>query len=164
MPRRPPPTSLRLIDGPLPSRSVPRHTMPSVPAPVFQPAVGGPLPREREKPHTSSNYDAPVLAVITTVPTALSLPSSSSAGISPVSGADSEHHDLRHSRSSSSLSSANSSASPSPSFRAMSPAPAKDGRSLRGPWDHSSSISFHVNVDTLLAAPAPAAVHIAVGR
>ncbi|KAF8983280.1 hypothetical protein BDQ17DRAFT_1378194, partial [Cyathus striatus] len=37
MPRRPPPTSLRLVHGPVPSRSTPKHTLPSVPRPAFHP-------------------------------------------------------------------------------------------------------------------------------
>ncbi|KAF8894439.1 hypothetical protein BD779DRAFT_838153 [Infundibulicybe gibba] len=37
MPRRAPPTSLRLVSGPIPPRSGPRHTLPSVPLPAFHP-------------------------------------------------------------------------------------------------------------------------------
>jgi hypothetical protein len=37
MPRRPPPTSLRLVQGPLPSRAEPKHTLPSFPRPVVVP-------------------------------------------------------------------------------------------------------------------------------
>ncbi|KAG6379237.1 hypothetical protein JVT61DRAFT_11685 [Boletus reticuloceps] len=37
MRRRGPPSSLRLFQGPLPLRSHPKHTLPSVPRPVFQP-------------------------------------------------------------------------------------------------------------------------------
>ncbi|KAI9568948.1 hypothetical protein HD554DRAFT_632246 [Boletus coccyginus] len=44
MPRRAPPSSLRLFEGPLPPRSQPRHTLPSVPRPVFHPTAF--LPRE----------------------------------------------------------------------------------------------------------------------
>ncbi|PAV24370.1 hypothetical protein PNOK_0143800 [Pyrrhoderma noxium] len=35
MPRRPPPTSLRLVKGPLPARGHAKHTLPSVPRPVL---------------------------------------------------------------------------------------------------------------------------------
>lgn len=48
--RRPPPTSLRLVDGPLPARSRPKHTLPSLPRPTFHPKVTpmpGPKPRRR---------------------------------------------------------------------------------------------------------------------
>ena len=37
MPRRPPPTALRLISGPTPARSAPKHVLPSVPQPIFHP-------------------------------------------------------------------------------------------------------------------------------
>lgn len=35
--RRPPPSALRLVTGPAPPRSAPKHTMPSVPRPAFHP-------------------------------------------------------------------------------------------------------------------------------
>ncbi|KAI6036887.1 hypothetical protein BKA83DRAFT_684368 [Pisolithus microcarpus] len=37
MPRRPPPSALRLFQGPLPPRSEPKHRLPSVPSPTFYP-------------------------------------------------------------------------------------------------------------------------------
>ena len=37
MPRRPPPTSLKLRHGPLPARGEPKHTLPSLPHPIFCP-------------------------------------------------------------------------------------------------------------------------------
>ncbi len=48
--RRPPPSSLRLVGGPLPARSRPKHTLPSLPRPTFHPKVTpmpGPKPRRR---------------------------------------------------------------------------------------------------------------------
>lgn len=53
MRRRGPPTSLRLFQGPLPPRSQPKHTLPSVPRPVFQlegslPWGPSPAPRTRQ--------------------------------------------------------------------------------------------------------------------
>ncbi|KAK0210426.1 hypothetical protein DFS33DRAFT_1293105 [Desarmillaria ectypa] len=47
MPRRPPPTALRLVPGPAPPRNAPKHTLPAVPRPTFYPphSVGrGPSP------------------------------------------------------------------------------------------------------------------------
>ncbi|EIN07669.1 hypothetical protein PUNSTDRAFT_126649 [Punctularia strigosozonata HHB-11173 SS5] len=143
MPRRPPPTSLRLVAGPLPPRSKPRHTLPSLPMPAFYPTAET---RLREKPRASR--DAPVLAIDTSVPAALAFP----AGASPISADDSR---LRHSRSSSSISSTSSTPA--------SPA-ARQTRAIRGPWDHSSSIPFQVDVDALLAAPAPAALTVGPTR
>ncbi|ESK87539.1 hypothetical protein Moror_2029 [Moniliophthora roreri MCA 2997] len=37
MPRRAPPSALRLVPGPTPPRNAPKHTMPSVPRPTFYP-------------------------------------------------------------------------------------------------------------------------------
>jgi hypothetical protein len=50
MPRRPPPTPLLLVQGPLPSRGMSKFTMPSVPRPIFHPqtmVAQRPVPRER---------------------------------------------------------------------------------------------------------------------
>src|SRR5882762_8682864 len=52
MPRRPPPTPLRLVNGPLPPRSRPKYTLPLVPRPTFfRPpmVVRGPAPRTRQQ-------------------------------------------------------------------------------------------------------------------
>ncbi|TFK67884.1 hypothetical protein BDN72DRAFT_69953 [Pluteus cervinus] len=51
MPRRPPPSALRLSTGAKPPRNTPKHTMPSLPQPVFQPSAfpnKGPAPRSRD--------------------------------------------------------------------------------------------------------------------
>ncbi|KAJ3881482.1 hypothetical protein F5051DRAFT_106447 [Lentinula edodes] len=37
--RRAPPSPLRLVQGPTPPRSAPKHTMPSVPRPTFCPPM-----------------------------------------------------------------------------------------------------------------------------
>ncbi|KAI0048228.1 hypothetical protein FA95DRAFT_1491300 [Auriscalpium vulgare] len=50
MPRRPPPTALRLVEGPLPPRGRAKFTLPSVPRPIFHPpavVAHGPVPRAR---------------------------------------------------------------------------------------------------------------------
>lgn len=39
MPRRPPPSSLLLVQGPLPSRGQPKHTLPSFPRPTLSNAL-----------------------------------------------------------------------------------------------------------------------------
>ncbi|KAG7092183.1 hypothetical protein E1B28_008552 [Marasmius oreades] len=52
MPRRSPPTALRLASGPTPPRNTPKHTMPSVPRPAFYPQAAvprGPSPTPRHK-------------------------------------------------------------------------------------------------------------------
>ncbi|KAI0075484.1 hypothetical protein K474DRAFT_1582781, partial [Panus rudis PR-1116 ss-1] len=50
--RRRPPSPLRLVEGPLPPRNKPKHTLPSLPRPAFNPKVHivtapGPKPRRR---------------------------------------------------------------------------------------------------------------------
>lgn len=47
MPRRPPPTPLLLVHGPLPSRSESKFTMPSVPRPIFYPRTTTAVVRKR---------------------------------------------------------------------------------------------------------------------
>ncbi|KAJ6618278.1 hypothetical protein B0H10DRAFT_2030115 [Mycena sp. CBHHK59/15] len=89
MPRRAPPTSLRLVQGPVPPRSVPRHTLPSVPRPTFsQPATvaRGPAPRQQ-----AAQYEDPLLSAKFTalpeiiIPPNTSLPSSMLSATSPSS-------------------------------------------------------------------------------
>ncbi|KAF8589964.1 hypothetical protein K439DRAFT_1382514 [Ramaria rubella] len=104
MPRRPPPSALRLHPGPTPSRQEPKHRIPSIPVPAFYPSIRAPLN-----------------------------PSPARAR-SPV--ADLEGWFV--------------------------PAPAQSLRAkpaLRGPWDHSRSLSEStLDVDSLIRAPRPAAV------
>ncbi|KIJ17085.1 hypothetical protein PAXINDRAFT_167886 [Paxillus involutus ATCC 200175] len=56
MRRRSPPSALRLFQGPLPPRSQPKHTLPSIPLPAFHPEAAlpyGPTPALRSRPtHT----------------------------------------------------------------------------------------------------------------
>ncbi|KAJ7090192.1 hypothetical protein B0H15DRAFT_948714 [Mycena belliarum] len=86
MPRRSPPTSLRLVQGPVPPRSVSKHTLPSVPRPTFaQPAtmVRGPAPRQamqRADPLLAAKYaDLPAIVI----PPTVSLPGSLLSATSP---------------------------------------------------------------------------------
>ncbi|KAG2149298.1 hypothetical protein DEU56DRAFT_881348 [Suillus clintonianus] len=51
-PRRPPPSALRLVQGPLPPRATPKHILPSFPCPAFQPEAAlphGPMPQSRTR-------------------------------------------------------------------------------------------------------------------
>ena len=45
MPRRAPPSTLRLVSGALPTRGQPKHTMPVVPQPTFYPRPSSAQPR-----------------------------------------------------------------------------------------------------------------------
>ncbi|KAF8919553.1 hypothetical protein CPB85DRAFT_1277089 [Mucidula mucida] len=52
MPRRSPPSALRLVPGPAPPRNVPKHTLPSVPRPTFYWPCNlgkGPTPRSSNR-------------------------------------------------------------------------------------------------------------------
>ena len=54
MPRRPPPTPLHLVQGPLPPRGISKFTMPSIPRPIFHPqTVVGERPVPRERVHSN---------------------------------------------------------------------------------------------------------------
>ncbi|KAJ7871515.1 hypothetical protein B0H14DRAFT_2345176 [Mycena olivaceomarginata] len=79
MPRRSPPSSLRLWVGPVPARSIPKHTMPSMPRPTWaQPAAlaRGPSPRPQ-----AGHKEDPVLAVkFSEIPSHLLPPTPSSQG------------------------------------------------------------------------------------
>ncbi|KAI0340682.1 hypothetical protein BDW22DRAFT_1360112 [Trametopsis cervina] len=154
MPRRSPPTPLRLHEGPLPPRSKPRHTLPSVPRPTFvpmAPAAHGPLPRTRvQEVMPVVHYDATRLSY-TQLPV-LTMPSRST-----------------HSRRSSWDS--DGSMSPTSSVgslsRRSSVSSFDDGEATkpirqRGPWDHSSSIKIPFDVGTVLPPPAPVAVNLPI--
>ncbi|KAJ8078476.1 hypothetical protein AAF712_001508 [Marasmius tenuissimus] len=110
MPRRAPPSALRLATGPTPPRNTPKHTLPSVPRPTFYPQAAvprGPSPAPRHK---------------------------SKDGLS--------------------LSFAECAEGYQPSIIFAVPAPMK----LRGPWDHSGSISLPFDAESLLPRMKPVAV------
>lgn len=170
MPRRSPPTSLRLVQGSLPTRGQPKHTLPSMPRPtllasnISRAQVFPSIERERTYGHgrnmrsnvesvmvlSSSNRgcgvgiygQADVDANISGSSfESLPLPSSSS----PVYAVNSRRGSFE------SLSSVSS--------RASSPTPqSRDKKVIRGPWDHSPAPSLEVDVDFLLAIPQRVAV------
>jgi len=69
MPRRPPPSSLLLAQGPLPSRGQPKHTLPSLPRPALSPfnasRAAGPsrMTRPAGRERSNSVEDAMVFSV-----------------------------------------------------------------------------------------------------
>ncbi|KDR81379.1 hypothetical protein GALMADRAFT_60000 [Galerina marginata CBS 339.88] len=97
MPRRSPPSSLRLTQGPMPPRSAPKHTLPSLPRPAFRRPSEGELLQAQMR--ARERHD----------------------GIVTVAREEKE-------------------------------------KRIRGPWDHSGSISVAVDVDRLLQTPARALV------
>lgn len=117
-PRRAPPSALRLVQGPLPPRATPKHTLPSLPCPAFRPDAilpHGPIPQSRIRRADSMRATFPDLPPLD-LEIANTYRSSSSTPTSPISGHRS-----------------------------------------RGPWNHSSSISVQVDIDSLIALPKPAA-------
>lgn len=141
--RRPPPTALRLISGPLPSRNKPRHTLPSMPRPAFYPKAHA--PNDGPKPRRRVNSVTDVLSTVEESKrlTHHSLPSLvTDAGSYIERGGNSG-------ASSPTLSEGSSYSRPS------SP-PAE--RFVRGPWDHASAIKVHVDVESLLPPLRPAAI------
>lgn len=80
MRRRGPPSSLRLVQGPLPPRYQPKHTLPSVPRPVFQPEASlprGPAPAPRTRQPNLDHLIFPDLPPFSLELAAICRPSSS---------------------------------------------------------------------------------------
>ncbi|KAI0747851.1 hypothetical protein C8Q80DRAFT_1120486 [Daedaleopsis nitida] len=130
MPRRSPPTPLRLHNGPLLPRGMPRHTLPSLPRPAFQcpiPTVNaGPIPRTRMTHTELPVLDIPNIAA----PSALEPSVSWSGPSSPTSA--------------SSMSSTRSK---------------RSKEFVKGPWDHSGTIQVPIDVGAMLPPPMPAAIN-----
>ncbi|GBE82520.1 hypothetical protein SCP_0409040 [Sparassis crispa] len=142
MPRRLPPTPLRLVSGPLPSRGRPKHTLPSLPRPIFHPSAQitrGPTPRARALPSEIDEI-RPRVTHGQFPPLILPIERASRSGESSPTSAGSWSSGKR-SRSSS---------------RSRSTSPE---RVLRGPWDHSSSIHVPFDVEAVLAPPRPVAIN-----
>jgi len=151
--RRPPPTPLRLYQGPLPLRNRPKHTLPSVPRPTYVPlvpAINGPKPRARvqepvpvsDDPISLLSYEHLPRLIIPSGPSHSRRSSWSSDGsVSPVSSASSGGLSRR-----SSVESLDGGESAMPVRQ-------------RGPWDHSASIKIPFDVSSVLVPPRPAAVN-----
>ncbi|KAI0085429.1 hypothetical protein BDY19DRAFT_446811 [Irpex rosettiformis] len=170
MPRRNPPTPLRLHQGPLPSRTQPKHTLPSVPRPTFvplAPAGPGPLPRTRiQEAVPVVHYDAlrlsynqlPILAKPSRL-TSGSSQSHSRQSSWDSDGATSPTGSVYTNGSVSRRSSVDSLASDSNwQEEEKNHMPVRQ----RGPWDHSASIQVHVDVESVLPLPRPVAVNTSV--
>jgi hypothetical protein len=127
MPRRPPPTRLRLLPAtaPLPGRGVPKHPLPTMPCPTFLlPATTEAVQKPRVRSRTPSV----------------------DLGFSPAGTPEAER-----------ASPLSTWAPPSVFAEPASP-PSYGKKKVRGPWDHSGSISLQFDVSTLLAPPKRAAV------
>ncbi|KAJ7582511.1 hypothetical protein C8J56DRAFT_954956 [Mycena floridula] len=126
--RRSPPTALRLITGPTPPRSTPKHTLPSVPRPTFHsPST---IPRGPSSPPRRQ---------LTTLPQpGLDSPSDYPTSLFTPTGYD-------------------STTSSTPSSTA-SFSPRSSPKALRGPWDHSGSILVPIDLEHCLTPLKPVLV------
>ncbi|KAI0646789.1 hypothetical protein C8Q79DRAFT_587086 [Trametes meyenii] len=162
MPRRSPPTPLRLHNGPLPARGKPKHTLPSLPRPAFcGPAPSqhaGPVPRARMQ-HTE------LPALVIPDPTTAGLPS----GVVPaLFGAMAMAMAMESASGPSSPTSAASSVSSAYGYGhghggagTGAGVPRKKSREfVRGPWDHSGAIHVPFDVGAVLPPPRPAAINV----
>lgn len=147
--RRPPPTALRLVSGPLPARNKPRHTLPSMPRPAFYPKVHA--PNDGPKPRRRVNSVTDVLPMVEESKRLTHHSSMSESGSFVERGGNSG-------TSSPTLSDAGSSSFSRPST------PPMEQRIVRGPWDHASAIKVNIDVEMLLAPLRPAAVSDALWR
>ncbi|CCM03845.1 uncharacterized protein FIBRA_05994 [Fibroporia radiculosa] len=154
MPRRPAPSPLRLVQGPLPLRGKPKHTLPSLPRPVFHPPARlsqGPVPRERTHALTSPPDDAENhLSRLDVTPLALLSLEGAMSPTSSIGG----HSDGMRSRTS--LESSRSSGERS---RSSSPPPEREIR-IQGPWvKHARSFSLPIDINTIVVPPQPVAIN-----
>ncbi|KAI0928233.1 hypothetical protein AcV5_005862 [Taiwanofungus camphoratus] len=155
MPRRPAPTPLRLIEGPLPSRGQPKHTLPSFPRPAYHPPVHivrGPAPRKRalvilepEEPHPHmSHAQLPPLAIPAEEGYEIVASSPTSAGSGSSEG--------QRSRASGNSVRTDGGRSRSPSPPSVAP--------IRAPWDrHARGFSLDLDLEAILAPPRPVAIN-----
>jgi len=146
-PRRRPPTALRLVAGPLPPRSKPKHTLPSIPRPAFYAKINdsnGPTPRRRATTEVNG-----VLSFPQQVPTVRGkcrgLPPSFDSKDTYVVSKDGSDSEPSSPVSDGGSSDSSSSSPPGP-------------QRIRAPWNHSSAIRVPFDVSAVIPAPRPAAV------
>ncbi|KAI0637257.1 hypothetical protein C8Q77DRAFT_1155106 [Trametes polyzona] len=147
MPRRSPPTPLRLHNGPLPARGKPKHTLPELPRPAFQGPVPsfttGPVPRTRMV-HTEL---PPLVIPDPTLGLAGGLPGLFATALDSGSGPSSP---------TSSASSRTSGEGRGGGLGGRK----KSKEYIRGPWDHSGAIHVPFDVGAVLPPPRPAALNL----
>ena len=155
MPRRPPPTPLRLVSGPLPPRNRPRHTLPSLPHPAFHPRPPVPHashPRTRARRIEELHSPNP----FTGVKKGCERPVEAAGG-----------HSRKGSREAIKSNGGNTKGSNPPVVTTSHPhhRPSRARKvTMRGPWDHAASIKVPFNVEAVLAPPRAAVVNIAFTR
>lgn len=158
MPRRAAPTPLRLIQGPLPKRGEPKHTLPSLPRPAFHPPPRlsqGPLPRERSQGYTNnadredSGACASVFQFVHALPT---------GAVSPTTSTFSRASSMSrgHSRQSSTSSTTSSRSSRS----SRSSMDEENADTTYGPWvTNVKTFGLPFDPNTLVLPPQPVAIN-----
>ncbi|EPT05415.1 hypothetical protein FOMPIDRAFT_1021255 [Fomitopsis schrenkii] len=164
MPRRSAPTPLRLVQGPLPKRGEPKHTLPSLPRPAFHPpsrVSQGPVPRERSQVYATtadredSGARASVAQLVPALPTGAVSPTSAWFGSS--GGSKSRGHSRESSTSSSS--SRRNSRSSRESSRTSS-LDEENADMAYGPWvTNVKTFGLPFDPSTLIMPPQPAAIN-----
>ncbi|KAI0670654.1 hypothetical protein C8Q78DRAFT_1079595 [Trametes maxima] len=154
MPRRSPPTPLRLHNGPLPARGKPKHTLPSLPRPAFC----GPAPQQHTGPVPRARMLHTELPALAIPDPATGLPS----GIPGLFGGAMESASGPSSPTSAASSASSSSYGYGSAGTGMgSGVPRKKSREfVRGPWDHSGAIHVPFDVGAVLPPPRPAAINV----
>ncbi|KAM5531810.1 hypothetical protein V8D89_014509 [Ganoderma adspersum] len=146
MPRRSPPTPLRLHVGPLPPRGMPKLTMPSLPRPAFYGAAPtlntstGAIPRPR-----MTHTELPSLVIPDPV-----APTTANGSFSAALTAAALENQAWSGPS-----------SPTSAESTRSATRKKSREFARGPWDHSGAIRVPFDVGAVLPPPRPAAINAA---
>lgn len=151
MPRRPPPSSLNLIQGPLPGRGEPKHTLPSRPRPTFCPGSSD-----------ASLSSSKSVATIRSKKSSSALTDASAGSGVLSAGSTTRREGMAGTTGSKVLvvatagltSNAGGRSENTPSTRIVAPLGASK---TRGPWDYSVLIP-PLDVDSILPPPQPVAI------
>ncbi|KAH8102884.1 hypothetical protein BXZ70DRAFT_756981 [Cristinia sonorae] len=151
LPRRPPPTALRLVQGPLPSRARPKHTLPSLPRPAFHPKIhvahSGPAPRKLAKEALTLEKEVPQIHLAIAK---VHFPDLKVPGYSSDSDGDSDEEST----------SGSDFGSRRGSFESVQDNLERGRKMIRGPWDHAGSIKVPFDVNAVLPPPRRAAINV----
>ena len=166
MPRRPAPSPLRLVQGPLPKRGEPKHTLPSLPRPAFHPpsrASQGPVPRERSQiyaPNADQEVSGARASVVQLAPALPTGAVSPTSAWSSVNGGGSMSRGHSRQNSTSSTSSRRSSRSSRESLRSSRSSLDEDADATYGPWvTNIKTFGLPFDPSTLIMPPQPAAIN-----
>lgn len=178
MPRRPPPSALRLVPpGQALPRGVAKHTLPSVPRPVLMPqdvsrVASWDAPQTRTGVRPSERAYAGAATVYSSAHGFSASASSSTADLYATQPQPRRRQTRRGLGSSgigtTGITAVVVDAAPGSQFSTPSPSPSYSSSSfegspmplavMRGPWDHSRAVSLPIDVGTVLSVPKPVAI------